>query len=231
MKILKLALCAAAASAALSSAALAQDAPAVSFNVGATTDYLFRGLSQTGGDAAGFAGADVSSGMVYGGVWASGVGFADAEVDLYAGIKPVVGPITFDLGAIYYAYVNETVPGQAAYWEGKLAASVAAGPGSIGAAVYYSPEFFGETGDATYYELNTSFPFRTVSFSAAVGVQTLKKSVYGVSDYATWNAGVTVPVNDVLAFDVRYVGTDSDAFIAGVGANADKVIATLKATF
>lgn len=232
MQRLKIALCAVVGSAAFGATAMAQDdGPTVAFNVGATTDYLFRGLSQNGFDPAAFAGADVSKGIVYGGVWSSGVGFADAEVDLYAGVKPAVGPVTFDFGAIYYGYVKERVPGQAAYWEGKAAATVAAGPGAVGAAIYYSPEFFGETGKATYYELNAAFPVRKATFSAAVGQQSLKSQYYGVKDYATWNAGVTYPVTDAVSLDVRYVATDKDAVVAGAGSAADKFVATLKATF
>ena len=31
---------------------------------------------------------------------------ANVEVDFYAGIKPVLGPVTFDLGVIHYAYLG-----------------------------------------------------------------------------------------------------------------------------
>ncbi len=233
MKFLKLALCAATASLALGGAAMAQEAsgPSVSFNVGANTDYSFRGLTQTEKDPSVFGGADVSSGPVYGGVWASTVGFADAEVDLYAGVKPAVGPVTFDLGVIYYGYVGSDVS-NAAYWEGKIAASIAAGAGTLGVAYYYSPEFFGDTGKADYYELNGSVPLGKVSLSGAVGHQSLARGSYGVDGYSTWNAGVTIPVfSDKVALDLRYVYTDDDAKIACVGCNLNKFIATIKATF
>ena len=51
--------------------------------------------------------------MFYAGVWASNLDFggdfagndiANIEIDLYAGIKPKTGRITWDLGVIYYAY-------------------------------------------------------------------------------------------------------------------------------
>ncbi|MGE5566887.1 MAG: TorF family putative porin [Parcubacteria group bacterium] len=230
MKVLKLALCAAAAS--LLTAGAASAAPDVAFNVGATTDYVFRGLTQNNFDPTAFGGVDVSEGQFYAGAWTSGVSFADAEVDLYGGYKPTLGPVSLDLGVIYYGYVNDTIAtGNAAYWEGKVAASLPLGPASVGAAVYYSPEFFGETGQATYYEVNGSTSFRNATISGAVGEQMLDKKYYGVDSYMTWNLGVTVPVTDKFSLDARYIGTDDDAATAGAGAQVDKFVGTIKATF
>eukprot|EP01035_Chromulina_nebulosa_P060318 gene60318-82528_t len=65
MKALKLALCAAAASFAMAGVAHAEDA-SVSFNVGLTSDYVFRGVSQTDESPALQGGVDVSSGILYG---------------------------------------------------------------------------------------------------------------------------------------------------------------------
>lgn len=84
-----------------------------SWNIGGTTDYIFRGFSQSARDPAWQGGVDMSYGILYAGLWTSRIDFgndalssniATAEVDLYAGIKPTWGPATFDLGVIYYAY-------------------------------------------------------------------------------------------------------------------------------
>ena len=233
MKFLKLALCAAAASAALSGAAMAQDstAPTFAFNVGATSDYLFRGLTQTAKDPAVFGGVDMTAGLFYAGAWASNVDWG-VETDLYAGVKPVLGPVTFDLGAIYYGYPDSDIK-NAAYWEGKIAASIPAGEGTLGLAYYYSPEFFGKTGKADYYELNASqpLPFGGATISGAIGRQSLAKGSYGVDGYTTMNAGVTIPFLSKLSVDLRYVYTDDDAKIACVGCSSNKFVGTIKATF
>src|SRR5204862_3642097 len=106
MTALKLSLLAALGSLALAGAAQAQDAPEfkAAFNIGANTDYVFRGVSQTDEDPSIFGGVDLTIGSIgYAGVWASNVDFGngtDAEVDLYAGVKPEVGPVTLDLGVI-----------------------------------------------------------------------------------------------------------------------------------
>src|SRR5690606_281944 len=75
MKALKIALCAAAASFAMAGAAAAQDGPELSYNIGVTTDYVFRGFTQTGEDPAVFGGIDLGYGMFYAGTWASSVDF------------------------------------------------------------------------------------------------------------------------------------------------------------
>ncbi|MEG1030097.1 MAG: TorF family putative porin, partial [Brevundimonas sp.] len=84
-----------------SSPAKAQEAvektgPDFTFNAAIGTDYVFRGVSQTEGDPAISAGVDVTQGAFYGGAWAGNVAFAgdadtDAEIDLYAGVRPEFG--------------------------------------------------------------------------------------------------------------------------------------------
>ena len=102
---------AAAAALAFSSAALAQTAPApaaappapaytFAYNVAVTNDYLFRGLSQTSGDAAISGGIDFTAGQFYLGNWDSKVNFGPTagdpgnktvvEYDLYGGFRPAL---------------------------------------------------------------------------------------------------------------------------------------------
>ncbi|MDP1629828.1 MAG: TorF family putative porin [Caulobacter sp.] len=205
MKFLKLALCAATASFAMAGAAAAQE---VSFNVGVTSDYVFRGVSQADEKPALQGGVDVTGGIFYGGLWASNVDFydsTDAEIDAYVGVTPSAGPVSFDFGAIYYGYVNQPSGADYDFWEFKAAASVPAGPATLGAAIYYSPEFFGGIGDATYYEVNAEFsPAEKWTLSAAVGEQTFDAG----GDYSTWNAGVGYAFTDKLSADLRYHDND-----------------------
>jgi len=90
-------------------------------NAGFTTNYLWRGVTQTNDDPAVQGGLDYShdSGIYLGG-WASNVDFADPQVsdgalpaitsrteyelDLYGGYAGGVGDFGYDLGFIYYAY-------------------------------------------------------------------------------------------------------------------------------
>jgi len=81
-----------------------------SFNIGATSDYVFRGISQTDNDPTIQGGIDLGYGILYAGWWASGLDFeaglndAKVEMDWYGGIRPTWGKATFDLGVIYYTY-------------------------------------------------------------------------------------------------------------------------------
>ena len=232
MRTLKIALAAAVGSLALAGAAQAQDGgPTFAFNIGANTDYVFRGLSQTDEDPSVFGGVDASMGIGYAGVWVSNVDFGngtDAEFDLYAGIKPTAGPVTFDIGVIYYGYIDQPSGSNEDYWEGKVAASVPAGPATLGAAVYYSPEFFGKTGDAWYYEANAAvtIPDTKFTINGAIGRQEVEKAF----DYTTWNVGLGYALTDHISFDVRYWDTNQGNAVTG-GLGDSRVVGGIKLVF
>ncbi len=77
-------------------------------NIGVTSNYLWRGASQTGDDAAVSGGIDWSSdGGLYLGTWASNIDWGNgsgAEVDFYGGFANEVGDFGYDVGLIYYYY-------------------------------------------------------------------------------------------------------------------------------
>lgn len=91
----------------VSSSAVAE----VSANIGFTSNYLFRGVTQTDDQAAVQGGVDYAhEGGFYAGTWASNVDYgADSrgyEVDGYFGLADDIGEsgVGFDVGYIYYAY-------------------------------------------------------------------------------------------------------------------------------
>lgn len=221
----RLAFACAAIAAALAGTASAQEAE-VAWNVGVTSDYVFRGFSQTDESVAVQGGVDVTYGSFYGGAWASNVDFGDdtdAEVDFYGGWRPEAGGFNLDLGVIAYLYVNAPDAADYDYIELKAAASRAIGPVTLGAAVYYSPDFFGLDETATYIEANGSFtPADKWTLSAAVGQQSLDVN----DDYTTWNAGVAYAFTDHVALDVRYHDTDVDGPLSD-----DRVVGSLKFLF
>lgn len=84
----------------------------LSYNVGAVTDYRYRGISQSRLKPALQGGIDFShkSGF-YLGTWASTIkwikdagGDASLELDLYGGYKGTVGPLGYDVGVLRYQY-------------------------------------------------------------------------------------------------------------------------------
>lgn len=238
----------------LASPAFAQDGASVSGNVALTTDYAFRGLSQTGGNPAVQGGFDYTNGMFYAGAWGSNIDFEELgagsgiELDLYGGFRPQAGQVTFDIGVIGYLYPGVTdiqagggVEGELDYVEGYVKASIAPAEGAtVGIAAFYSPEFTGETGEAYYLEANGSYAFSDrLSVSGAVGYQSID-DVSGVfagdfsDEYATWNVGASYAVHGIT-LDLRYVGTDveatddliTQAFITEARAD-DRVILTVR---
>ncbi|MDP1736023.1 MAG: TorF family putative porin [Caulobacter sp.] len=226
MKALKLALCAATASFAMAGAASAQT---VSFNVGVASDYVFRGISQTDENVQVFGGVDLTQDIFYAGAWVSNVDFGDgtdAEFDLYAGFKPTLGAVTLDFGAIYYGYINEPSGADWAQWEIKAAASVPAGPFTLGAAAYYSPDYTGVGSDESLYlEANAAIsPADKWTISAAIGNQEVDFG--GTSfDYTTYNIGIGYAFTEKVSADLRF--HDSDA---GCGSICDERVAvSLKA--
>lgn len=234
MKALNLSLLAAVASLAIAGTASAADDPPfkVAFNIGANTDYVFRGVSQTNEDPSVFGGADATIGSIgYAGVWVSNVDFGngtDLEYDLYAGVKPVVGPVTLDFGVIRYGYTDSPKGSGQTYWEGKVAASMPLGPLSVGVAAYYSPDFFSATNNdkALYTELNgaVTIPNSKASVSGAVGHQHIE----GPGDYTTWNVGLGYALSDHVGVDFRYFDTDEHGFGKIYGS---RVVAGIKVTF
>jgi uncharacterized protein (TIGR02001 family) len=223
-----------AAAAALATGLIGLAAPAsaqsdidVAFNAGVVTDYVFRGFSQTGEDPAIQGGVDLTSGSFYAGAWASNVDFGDAtdaEIDIYGGYRTEAAGFALDFGVIGYLYPGEPDGADYNYAEFKAAGSRAVGPATIGAAVYYSPDFFGADEAATYAEINGAFsPADKWTISGAIGQQWLDVT----DDYATWNAGVAYALTDNLALDVRYHDTD----VKGVDGAYDRVVAGVKLVF
>jgi uncharacterized protein (TIGR02001 family) len=90
--------------------ALAQDPWSFSANIGAVSNYVWRGVTQTGDQAAVQGGIDVAhdSGF-YAGTWISNIDWGtpdpNYELDLYTGFGgAITDDLSYDLGAIYYAY-------------------------------------------------------------------------------------------------------------------------------
>lgn len=211
--------------------ALAQTAPDWGFNAAAASDYVFRGVSQTEEDIALSAGVDVTAGFFYAGGWASNVSFVgdedtNGEIDLYGGVRPEVAGWTMDLGVVGYLYTGQPDVADYDYVELKAAASRAVGPATVGAAVYWSPDFFGAAEDeATYVEANAAFsPAGRWTVSGAIGRQFVSSDL----DYTTWNLGAAYALTDILAVDVRYHDTDEHGFGDVYGARG---VVSLKAVF
>ena len=210
----------AAAMATVSLPALAE----ISGNVALATDYRFRGISQTDRNPAVQGGFDWShdSGF-YLGTWGSNVDFAGSlELDYYGGYAGDINDnLSFDVGAIYYDYPGDG--GNLEFWEVYGGLSGDLGPVSLSGTVSYSNDYFGESGDAFYYDLGASYDLPAeFSLAAHYGYQTIddgsvKDAGFFSSDednYQDWSVGVSRSFME-LDFDLSYIDTNlgkSDCF-------------------
>jgi uncharacterized protein (TIGR02001 family) len=238
----------------------------LSANVALTTEYVFRGVSQTGEGPAVQGGFDATCGIFYAGVWASNLDWgvtnavaatdrdnaANIEMDWYMGIKPVTGKITWDLGVIYYTYPHSIDPfgRDFNYVEVKVGASAEIWKdGTLGATVFYSPDYQLETGDVwtietTFAQVLPKFSIFTPTISALVGYQTGHDNAYkvffgnGDDHYWYWNVGLTLGFHEKWSVDFRYWDTSIDN--NGLAANFckgpvlqcdERFVATLKFTY
>jgi uncharacterized protein (TIGR02001 family) len=210
-----------------------------------TTDYVFRGISQTSENPAVQASLDASYGIFYLGAWGSNVDFgggpfgqdiANIEIDYYAGITPEWKGISFDIGGIYYTYPGAFDPdGEFDYFELKTGASYTFFEAlTLGVTNYWSPEFTGELGEADALELSGEYAFSgkifnffTPSVSGLVGWQYIEDA----DSYTYWNVGLTLGFMDNWSADVRYWDTDISGCTSGVFSCDERVVGTISASF
>ncbi len=189
----------------------------VSGNIALVSDYRFRGISQTGKDAAIQGGFDVSfEPGFYVGTWASSVDFGGdnptgsygtMEIDYYAGWAGPIGDTDFgvDVGYFYYDYPGDTIDPKGAYQEFSATGSWK----DLSLGVIYSDDFYAKTGEYWYYNAGYSLSFmEDFSLGFHVGYNDLDQDKT-IEDYTDWSVTLGYSVFGVdLA--VAYVDTDLD---------------------
>lgn len=187
----------------------------VTANIALTSDYVFRGVSLSDGPAI-QGGFDITNELWYAGVWGSSV-IEGLELDLYAGFTPTTGPVEWDLALIAYFYPDAAdADAEFDYIELKAGGSFSLTEQlSLGGAVYWAPENYGDTGEAVYLEANSEFRVNdALMFSGAFGNQSVERpdgpiGLAGEDDYNTWNVGGALAFHG-FQFDLRYHDTDID---------------------
>jgi uncharacterized protein (TIGR02001 family) len=213
----------------------AEDSPhEFSANMALTTDYMYRGISQSNEQPAisgGFDWAYSTGGFadVYAGIWASSLDFSDGdtsiEIDYYGGLTgEFSNGISWDVGGLYYQYPGTDADAGAdfdfAEVYGNLGytfADVSLEP-SVGFGVAYSPDFFGEDGDGLYLSgtLDLSLPMG-FGLSFLVGHQDVdgdKTSGPAGFDYTHYVVGLNKSVS-IFDFDVSYYDSSDETDCGG----------------
>lgn len=143
-----------------------------------TTDYVFRGVSQTGGDPAFQAGVTYSAPFgLYAGVWGSNVDFGvddretgvrgpNWELDYYVGWnKDLSDAWNLDLGAIRYAYEDDSTGFGNGNYNEYIAKLTWSGPVTIGGIVAYADDYGNTGAEETYTGLSASYDIGESGFS------------------------------------------------------------------
>ena len=215
----------------LSGAVFADETPASPFGLSVTgtaaltSDYRFRGVTQTFNDPAVQAGFVLSHASgAYAGVWGSNVDFggtAHIELDPSIGYATTLDSFAnkpvLDVGLWYYAYPSESDLNWLELY-GKLTfKDVLVQGASLLTAVNYTNDFVGLDKDAWNVNATYSVPFGTTGFGgvAALGYTQADDYDFGGGDdhYVDWKAGVTYSFASVsgLTAELAAIGTDIDA--------------------
>lgn len=185
-------------------------------NVTAASDFVWRGISQTDGDAALQAEAGVAHASgVYAGIWASRVKFTspgdeddgiDHEVDYTLGwARELADGIELDLSATRARYPGALPGYDVSYTEYVASLSFA---GHYTAAVAYSPDIFRLGGKGIYYSAAAEYPLGDSGFGLK-----LQTGWYDLDDaagdsYGDYMVGVTRAFGPIDA-ELQYTDTFS----------------------
>jgi uncharacterized protein (TIGR02001 family) len=199
-----------------------------------TSDYRFRGISQSDNSAA--LQADIMFTHECGlflEAWASNVDFSQfgdpdtsIEVDLTAGYQVALTDLTgFSIKGVYYWYPNEdTTPGvdDISYFEAIAGISRKLGSTTLTIEAAYSPDYASDggvawagTGGLTFPLMDKLWFFDGLEGSVHFGVQGFDDAT--IPDYTFWDLGLSTSYGGLI-LDARYVDTDLDVIECGLDA-------------
>lgn len=178
-------------------------------SVALTSDYVFRGVTQTDESPALQGSFDVghASGL-YAGAWASNVDFdapdgIDLELDLYVGWTLEFENDTWlDLQLVRYLYPGAK-PGFGINYNEFLAAY---GFRNITATLGYTDNYINSDESALYYHLGAEFPLGDTEYTLAAGAAFNDISNAAGSDYWDYQLGVSRSW-DAITADLSYYDT------------------------
>ena len=184
--------------------------------VGATTDYRFRGISQTNGDPALQASAtiDHSSGIYVGGfVSTLSDDMRPGEIELsgYVGYTREILPATdIDVGVQLYGYPNNGSLTNASYLEPYAALRHTLGPVTAEVGAAYTPEQEALADNDSLYvygDISSGLVVLPITVTARVGYTSGPARFTGINDYFDWRIGAEYK-RGPATFALEYVDTD-----------------------
>lgn len=222
----------------------------VTGNVAFTTDYMFRGISQTTNNAAiqGTLSYAFDNGL-YATAWGSSIANANGgqELDTLFGYAGKTGEIGYDVGVMRYNYpgLNENNSGQVDSDTGlavdvdynEIYASVSAYGAKLG--VNYSPDYYNESGAFTYLYASYGTEVAGLGLSASVGMNSFESTAKmnqalfstGADDsYIDYKVAVSKTF-DGVALELAYIGSDIDEKDLGGSLSVGRAVLTATKAF
>lgn len=210
-------------------------APAPAFtpsaNVAIVSNYLYRGISQTGANPALQGGFDLAHASgAYIGVWSSSISWvsdaglatnAGTEFDTYAGYKGKAGSVDYDIGYLRYNYPGTLIAGQVNPDTSEVYAALTYS--IVTAKVSYAlGDTFGiaDAKGTTYMELNATYPIGETGY--ALGAHYGMQSYKGTSADSAKAAG-----NDPTYSDYKLsVSKDFSGYVVGLAYSNTNAVET-----
>ena len=207
----------------------------LSYNASWSSHYVWRGESQSSKDMSPAIGADLghSSGF-YTGVWTGAITNSSipSEFDWYFGYATQLGPISIDIGDLYYFYPGESDETQFNEYYLSLGTEIPLGmvaeDFAISPYVYlaYAPKWYGKnTPDVIYTEAGVEAPIPGTSFSLAytfgnIDVDDLDGDGEKGADVDSWGYHyITFSFGEVLGLDTSISYHNAPGYKADAGAD------------
>ncbi|MCU6433525.1 TorF family putative porin [Undibacterium sp. Jales W-56] len=198
-----------------------------SFNAAATSDYRYRGISQTRLQPALQGGVDYTHNPdgLYAGAWASTIkwikdagGSSDLELDLYAGKRgEIVKNISYDVGVLTYVYPSNGLAVNANTTE--IYGQIGYGPGYAKYSHAVTNLFaYADSKNSGYLDLGANLDIDTgLVLNLHVGRQNVKSNP--AATYTDWKVGATKEIWAVN-WAIAIIGTNADRLTYASPVNA-----------
>ena len=210
-------LLAAAAFALIGTSAPAISYAQVAFNVGAVTDYRYRGISQSRVKPAIQGGIDYAAGPFYVGAWASTIKWIDdfggdskVEIDLYGGYKgSLTKEISYDVGVLGYVYPSNGLNPSANTTE--VYGALTYGPATLKYSHSLTDTFANADSKNSYYlDLSASFDLGGgLMLTPHIGYQKIKGPFSDPGSYTDYALTVSKDFSGIVVSGAL-IGTDAD---------------------
>ncbi len=189
----------------------------ISANLAITSNYIWRGMTQTHNSPAVQGGIDLGYKGFYLGTWGSNVEFGNTnnnlEADFYAGYASEIAGIEFDVGIIQYAYPNDST------------------------ALNFEEAYIGLSKDFGGFGINGKYSFglNDAPDDFEVGASVDLPAGFGLAasygDYDTYGTRYSVSVSKALGNFELSVGYYDFTADAGSAADESNIVGTISTSF